>query len=484
MFGIRGLICMAVLAGMPAAATAQSLTLTSDLREQQQVAPALRDQVAELAERRGVRSVRVALVSAPVIQSAATGETLNIQLTPSRIVAAIALSLNPGSNGRVIWNGEIAGTNGMPPGVATLVINGTDITGSVRTPEGQLFRLRPLGNGQTAIIEMNYATMPRDHPPVDEANEIDGGDDNENNRGGGGSRFQPQQLLEPQRLPGQVSGPGAAQRVTQATRPGPQTVPRPSPQVEPERVERLERPHITTLAARHRDWSEVVGAMVVPTIDVLVAYTDNAEDAVGDIGAMIDLAIAETNTSFMNSGILARVRLVGMLNVNYNERNRDYYRMRSHLIGRGDIYLRRAHTRRDSTNADVVALIVDQDDYCGLAGDIGAIEEDAFVLVHWDCATGYYSFGHEIGHLLGARHDLDTDDTNTPYDFGHAYRHVRNTGGWRTIMGYRCSGNRCEPRLQYWSNPNVQFNNIDMGSTSENNRRVWNAEAERISRFR
>jgi hypothetical protein len=473
------LLAATVLLAAPIAAAQTSQAFTN-LRDRDQLSPQLQRQIADLSNRRGVGNVSVAQVSAADIRTVDIGDVLDIRVAPELVLSATALELAPGSGGRTIWRGEIPGVQNVPPGLATFVINGESVTGSVRTPDGRLFRIRPLGNGETAIIEMDYSTLPPDHPPLDEGqdNENDGDGSGPGNDGNDGGLRPIRPQLRPERL--QPIRQPQPRPVQETDRPSATRIQR---QINPE-ILQLREPNLTRLELRYRDWGNIVERLQIPTIDVLVAYTDDAEDAAGDILGLIDLAVAETNDSFRNSGVWARVRLVGTMNVTYNERNRDYYTMRRHLINRGDIYLGRVHPRRNRTNADVVALIVDQDDYCGLAGGIGIEEEDAFVLVHWDCATGYYSFGHEIGHLLGARHDPDTDDTNTPFAFGHGYRYERSIGGWRTIMSYACAADRCPSRLQYWSSPVTQYNSITMGNADQDNHRVWNLQADEVAAFR
>jgi len=50
-------------------------------------------------------------------------------------------------------------------------------------------------------------------------------------------------------------------------------------------------------------------------------------------------------------------------------------------------------------------------------------------------------------------------------------------------MAYACSGG-C-PRLQYWANPNVQYNGIPMGHSATNDdARVLNETASTVAGFR
>ena len=53
------------------------------------------------------------------------------------------------------------------------------------------------------------------------------------------------------------------------------------------------------------------------------------------------------------------------------------------------------------------------------------------------CGTGYYSFGHEVAHILGARHNQETGTFNQYFDFGYGYLIKEADGsasGYRTIM--------------------------------------------------
>jgi hypothetical protein len=220
-----------------------------------------------------------------------------------------------------------------------------------------------------------------------------------------------------------------------------------------------------------------------PIIEVLVAYTNSAETAKGganSISAMIQLAIDETNQSYQNSRINARLHLARVAKVDYDESTRTFETILSHFAGTNDGFMDEIHTLRNTHAADVAVLIINKTDYCGLADDIKANAATAFAIVHYDCATGYYSFGHEIGHLQGARHNTEADPSTAPFSYGHGFH---NGSAWRTIMAYDCSPS-C-PRLQYWSNPDVGYNGVAMGTVAtQNNARVLNTTAATVATFR
>jgi Metallo-peptidase family M12/Domain of Unknown Function (DUF1080) len=228
------------------------------------------------------------------------------------------------------------------------------------------------------------------------------------------------------------------------------------------------------------------------TIDIMVAYTDDARAAAGGTAAMkatILTALNETNTSYANAGITTRLRLVHVQEYAYVETGNldtDLARFR----GTSDPYFASIHSLRNTYGADMVGLIVeDGGAYCGLASAIMATPGNAFQVTDRGCATGYYSFGHEFGHLQGARHDTYVDPGTTPYAYGHGYVHTGSTAStrWRTVMAYntRCSdlGYDCT-RLQYWSNPTNTWLGAPMGNANAKNYIVLNNTAYTVANFR
>lgn len=186
-------------------------------------------------------------------------------------------------------------------------------------------------------------------------------------------------------------------------------------------------------------------------VDVLVVYSGDAAAAMGASAAgVIQLAIDETNEGFRRSQITTRIHLAGSQQIAFAETH-DFERDVAALTSPSDGIADGVHALRSSVNADAVVMIVAAQDYCGMADTIDARATSAFAIVSVVCATGYYSFGHELGHLFGARHDEAADPSGTPFPYAHGYI----DGAWRTIMAYDgCNGCR---RVLNWSNPAVLY---------------------------
>lgn len=216
------------------------------------------------------------------------------------------------------------------------------------------------------------------------------------------------------------------------------------------------------------------------TIRVLVVATNKAVTAYGgNMQSLVQLAVAEANQGYINSNVGITLQLARYETTSYTETGNfttDLQRFRV----TNDGYMDSIHTSRNTYTADVGVIVLDNSSYCGLASGIGSNAASAFASVYWDCATGYYSFAHEIGHLQSARHDATNDPSTSPYAYGHGYRYGNS---WRTIMAYDCTSG-C-PRLNYWSNPNISYNGVPMGnaSTADNQRVLVNTKAT-IAAFR
>lgn len=217
-----------------------------------------------------------------------------------------------------------------------------------------------------------------------------------------------------------------------------------------------------------------------PVIRLLVGYTSEALKQNSNMDALIELAIAETNLGFSNSGVNALVELAHSYELNYAESgNHGTDLDRFHKPSDG--YMDDVHTLRDEHKADVAVILIGNASSCGRAREIGAHEDTAFLVVKDSCATGYYSFGHELGHLMSARHNPEKDTKTTPYSFGHGF--LYSSGGWRSIMSYNSKS--CCTRQNFWSDPTRSYLGVKRGSVkTHDNARVLNLTAATIAAFK
>jgi hypothetical protein len=216
-------------------------------------------------------------------------------------------------------------------------------------------------------------------------------------------------------------------------------------------------------------------------IDVIVAYTRKAASNYTDVKReLVDLSIEEANESFRQSGIgQVQLRLVHAYQTDYIEEGSHFDHV-WRFADKGDGYMDEIHGLRNKYRADVAVLIVDDPQGCGLATRVYADAEEAFAVVHHECAATTYSVAHEIGHIIGARHDLNLDKIMTPFPFGHGFV---NGSKWRDIMSYKESCGGC-PRLPVWSGPKVLVRGEPAGTAELDNERVIAEQAARVAAFR
>lgn len=209
------------------------------------------------------------------------------------------------------------------------------------------------------------------------------------------------------------------------------------------------------------------------TIDVMVLYTPSARAAAGGEAAMqalIALAFSETNQGYAQSGVIQRFRLVHAQEVAYveNTGSSGFDIALGNLQNPSDGVMDDIHALRNQYGADIVSLLINNAWYCGLGYLMTSMRSDfsayAFNVVDYSCATGYYSFAHECGHNQGAHHDRANAGGSILYNYAYGYQQTSATPAFRTIMAYNCSSG-CM-RVNYWSNPGVNYNGYPTGVLS------------------
>lgn len=147
-------------------------------------------------------------------------------------------------------------------------------------------------------------------------------------------------------------------------------------------------------------------------VDIMVVYTRNAMCAAASqrfpcentkqnrqfILDIIQGEVASTNLAFQLSRVTTRLNLVKTwMDDDYDEgrdAGDDYFTILNHLTYQDDGYLDDVHDLRDDYGADLVAMMVNSDQYCGMAW-LYSSSDSAFSLTTWFC--NWFTFAHEIG---------------------------------------------------------------------------------------
>lgn len=98
-----------------------------------------------------------------------------------------------------------------------------------------------------------------------------------------------------------------------------------------------------------------------PVLDVLVAYTTAAKNASGNINSLIQLAVAEANQSYKNSGVTLYMNLVYTYEVSYTETGLTGTDL-TRFTNTSDGYMDDVHTYRNQYGADICVLIISNAD--------------------------------------------------------------------------------------------------------------------------
>jgi hypothetical protein len=217
------------------------------------------------------------------------------------------------------------------------------------------------------------------------------------------------------------------------------------------------------------------------TIDVMIIYTKRVMSRyIRDPADLTALVIEQANETFRNSGLgNIKLRLVHQQMVDYDEAGAEHFEHLYRMVD-GEGPFKEIHRLRNEKRADIVGMVIDDPSGCGLSTRVGADSEEAYFVVHHSCAAITISIAHEIGHIIGARHDRGVDANNAPFPYGHGF--VNGTK-WRDIMSYQESCDGCV-RIPFWSSPRIKYNGEPTGTIANDNARVILEQAERVSKFR
>lgn len=237
-------------------------------------------------------------------------------------------------------------------------------------------------------------------------------------------------------------------------------------------------------------------------VDVMIVYTDDARVGAGGrdaIEAEVVLYVESANQTYINSDVAQRLRIVHLSEVDYAESSSSATDL-PRLSNPSDTFVDGVHALRDAHGADLVSMIVQNltgGGNCGRAYIMNpvstAFENSGFSVVRRFCATSQFSFVHELGHNMSARHEWAGDSTNNaPYTFNHAHADASPTAPatpWRSVM-HRGSGCAGCTRVPYFSNPDITYPvggdplGIGTGAEPTDNHRTLNQTALTIANLR
>jgi hypothetical protein len=198
------------------------------------------------------------------------------------------------------------------------------------------------------------------------------------------------------------------------------------------------------------------------TIDVMVVYTQLAQNAAGGatgIVNLINMGVSDTNTTYFNSDVKQRLRLVHTALVPHGESSSFGSSLSALRAGIGG--LSGVPALRNLFRADLVMLLIHptNPDVCGIGFlmlDVNTeFESSGYSVTDTNCVANL-TMAHEWGHNMGASHDWFVSQQTKPTPYAHGYANWRPGQRWRTVMSYNdiCirQGGSCT-RLAAWANP-------------------------------
>jgi hypothetical protein len=167
---------------------------------------------------------------------------------------------------------------------------------------------------------------------------------------------------------------------------------------------------------------------------------------------LVSQVLAETNQGYMNSLVPLTVKLHCIQEATMDDIAASATTTLSTFATMKETEKKLRHT------ADAaVLLVVSMGSSCGIAYVNTISSGKTISTCTKSCALGYYVFGHELAHNIGAHHNREVGQTNPSYPsgYGHLIEKGSAATGYRTILAYYAEGHYY--RVNYYSNPAVTY---------------------------
>ena len=223
-------------------------------------------------------------------------------------------------------------------------------------------------------------------------------------------------------------------------------------------------------------------------IRVLYLYDTRVRDRYTDasIVSMLTAAYVTSNQALTNSGLTVRFELAAIAYVNYSDVS--LTQSLNDVIS-GNVP--QAAALREQYAADLVQLVTESSEYCGVAYLLSSADAGfanlAYSVIYSGCINNYSNI-HEMGHNMGLQHDRADASPQTVWDYGYGYRYCNDgvtpqpaAGYVRSVMAYPCASST---RVPLYSGPNVNYQGTVLGDANDDNERVLQQTYITVANFR
>ena len=160
---------------------------------------------------------------------------------------------------------------------------------------------------------------------------------------------------------------------------------------------------------------------------VMVYYTPQMAKITPDIRGFVDQVLAETNQGYRNSRVAMTIRLHCLEKATVDDAGSSSATLSNFVAMKGS-----SSSLRHSADTAVLLVASMGASAYGRAYGINTISTGKTISAcAKSCALGYFSFGHELAHSIGAYHNRETGHINPFYSYGQLWArtpHQKRTG--------------------------------------------------------